>query len=445
MNTTRVFSIFALAIAVALLMPMLVHAVNMQIIGITIDGQQIDPSNENSTAYLEVQRGQDLPITVRVQALADVHNAQVEASIFGYRYSVNDENKVYDISPTFDLGQDGYTFKSVKLQVPTLIDKDYFKLRIRVADENSVSFEQVFNLRVVGVDAAHAVEIKDYSFSPQQVMSGRAFTAQVQVRNIGDHDLQDLKATVSLPELGIQDTEYLDTLNQETSKTFEKLLLRIPECAKPGTYNVDMEVNFDNYESTTTSSQITITQDPACPGGTGTGTGTGTQGSSTTIVRVPGSQEVAPGATAVFPVMIQNSGTTPKSYVITVSGAAFGTTRVDPSSLIVVNAGDVKTAYVYLTVNPDEVPAQKVFAVTIDSDGDSKQIPLTATITAGQQASQSSSSMSLSGVKSGLEIGLVILVIVLIVIGLVLGFTRLKDPKKGAGSGPGSTEPEPYY
>jgi uncharacterized membrane protein len=434
MNKTFVVLICALAL---LLVPTLASAVNIEITDLKVDGFSLNPANGHAD-NLQVERGADMQIKVRLRALADVSDAQVEADIYGYRYSKYEEDKVSDTTSTFDLRENNTVIKTLSLQIPTKIDKDYFKLRVRVADRDGVSYEQVYEIQVVGIAPENAVYVRDFSFSPDQIIAGRAFTATVKVKNIGDDDMNDLKVTVSVPELNIKDAEYLDSLDADDSKTFEKLLLRVPECTKPGQYDVDIKVEFDEYESSETTGTITVLADQACTAQTTPGGSSGSEGK--TIVRIPQSQDVAPGQTAVFPVVIENLKSTPQTYVLSVSGIGFGTSRIDPAPLLVIKSGESKTAYVYVTVNAQEAAGDKVFAITVDSGDDSKQIPVTAKVTGTQTQAGQTGAVSMDGLRRGLEVGLVILVIVLIIIGLIVGFTKLKDQKK-----PATNESEPYY
>lgn len=420
----NIFALLAVGLFVLAIAPMLASAVNLQITGLEINNRAVSASGSDSNKY---ERGEELDVSVQVKALAGVSDVQVEAEIYGYRYATYEEDLISDTSRPLDYTANDTEWVDLHLQVPTKIDRDYFKLRVRACDRNSVSCaEQTYQLRLSGIEPENAISIRDVVLSPDSVMSGRAFTASIKVKNIGDDDLNDLKAVVEVPELNIKDVEYLDELDADDTNTFEKILLRVPQCAKPGLYDVNIRVEFDEYEVAQQETTITVTEDPACGSGR-------TEGKTT--IRVPQSQEAAPGATIVFPVIIENAKTTPQTYTISVSGVAFGTARVDPGSLAVVNGLDAKTAYVYITVNPNEAAGEKVFAVNVQADSESRQIPLTVKVT-GEAAGAS----SLDNVKKAIEVGLVILLIVIIIVGLIIGFSKLKDQQSGKKS-----EPEPYY
>lgn len=403
MNFSKIFVLMLVAIFAA----SFVSAQNLGIEYVKLNGEIFDNSSVGAhTNNLQLERGEDLNIRVRVKALADVNNVQVEADIYGYEYSDNEEYLVSDTSKVFDMGTGDVDNVDLELEIPIKMDKKYTLLRIRVGDEDGTSFEEVYQLRIVGISEEDAIIIKDYSFSPSTtIAAGRAFTSTVKIQNIGDKDLDDVKVVVSMPELNVRDSEYLDSLDADEKETLDNFLLRVPDCAEPGVYDVEINVEFDEYESTSESTQITVLPGDAC---------TVQQSESRTVVSVPGEQEFAAGAEGAYPILITNQGTTQKTYTITVSGVeSWGEYRLS-SPVIVVPAGDTETVYLYVEADRD-VSGEKVFLATVTSDNDSKEFALTADIDGRE-----------GGLKKGLEVALVVLVIILIIIGLIIGFNKLR-------------------
>ncbi len=397
-------------------------AVNIQINYVKINDEIVSQANGRSI-NLQVQRGDSLNVKVCLQALANVQDAQVEADIYGYRYSLRDPQKVSDSSPTFDLDQNDTVCKTLNLQVPTKMDMDYYKVHVMVADRDSTLFEQSYELHVKGIDSSSAVQIKDFTIDPTQVVAGRPVTAMIQVKNYGHYDLSGLKLTMSIPQLNLQQSAYMNSLNADQSKVFEELYLRIPDCAKPGTYTVTLTVDFDEYEETTKDTTIQVVGSDTCGIGANNGQ---TPPAQKTVVTVPNYQEISQGQSVVYPVMITNPMAVAKTYTIAVSGTGnWATTRIDPSAVTVVPAGQSKTVYLYVSANNNAEVGEKAFTLSIDSsDGDTRQVAITAKVTGNNNSSD-----SWSGLKNGLEIGLVILVIILIIIGLIIGFGKLKENK----------------
>lgn len=398
-----------------------VSAVNLEVTSVEINGKTVMEADGHTNNY-RYERGENLDIDVCVKALSEVKDAQIEADIYGYKYSTREQNKVSDVTDTFDLDEGDNDCFTLNLQIPTKMDTDYYKLRIRVADRDGISFEKMFQLNIKGASRSSAIQIKDFSLDPEEVIAGRAFTAMVKVKNIGNYDLDDLKVTVSVPQLNIKASEYLNEIEADETKTFEELLLRIPECTKEGTYNVEIVVEFDEYEETSTSTSIRVKSDSSC--------GTSTSSEDKTIITVPSTQEVIQGASIAYPIMIQNNQGQSKTYTITVSGSSsWGTTRIEPSAVIIVPAGQSRTAYLYVSANANAEVGDKILTLTIDSGTESKQVSLITKINKGTTTNWSS-------IRNGLEIGLIVLVVILIIIGLIIAFNKIKENKK---------EPEPYY
>jgi hypothetical protein len=387
---------------------------------VKINDDEIDVFDGSSFKAYDFARGDDLDIKIRFEALEDMDDVQIEADIYGYRYSNKDtEGVVSDTSNTFDMNKGSVASKTLHLKVPVKMDMDYFKLRIRVEDKEGNILDKTYQLNVEGLNEEDAVQIKDVSLSPQQVMAGRAFTTKVQVKNYGDYDLTDLKATVKIPALNIEDSEYMDSLDMDESGTFEELLLRIPECAQPGNYDVKVLIDFDEYESVEKTYTISVVNDPVCNQGTGT-----TTNDERTTISVPPSQDVQIGGSVVYPVMIVNDASVDKTYTVTISGTGnWATTKVDPSSVVIVPAKSTKTVLVSLSALEGAEVGQKVFTLSVESGKELKQIPLTATIAKPAQATGS----DLGKIKAGLQWGLIVLVIILIIIGLIIGFNKLKS------------------
>ncbi len=418
--------IFALLLALVLVLSAgMVSAVNLKVTSLEANGHELLSTDNNNTLSKDYKRGQALDLYICVEALSNVYDAQIYADITGYDYANDEPAKVHDMTDTFELLAGHEDCFDLSLEVPTKIDKDYFKLRIRSDDRNGTSVDKTYQLYLKGIDRRSAVEIKDFSLDPQEVIAGRAFTGKVMVKNLWDSTIKDLKLTLSIPELNIKVSEYMDEINSDKSKTFEELLLRIPDCTKAGEYDVEITVEFDEYRETTTTGTIKVKSSDSCGVA-----GTNTPVEQNTVISVPNMQEVSQGTSVVYPIVISNAGNVAQTYTLSVTGAStWATTRIDPSSVIVVPAGQSKTAYLYVSTNANAELGDKAFTLSVDTGSDTKSTPLVAKIT-------KTTGSDWTGFKNALEVGLVILVVILIIVGLVIGFNKMKENKN---------EAEPYY
>lgn len=420
----KLLSVLMAALLVLSVVPAFASAntqVPLEIEYLRIDGEQYSPY-DTTNKILDVKRGDVIPIRLRVHALADVEDVQITAGLYGFKYSNYEADKVFQTTRTFDLKQDHTTTRDLVLEVPVKMDADYIKLRIFVADKNSLSYTAEYNLNVVGVADEEAILIKSAYLSPSNtVMASRALSALVKIENVGTRTLDDVTLVVSVPELGIRDVETLDRIYADDVETFEKVILRFPQNTPAGQYMVDYTVKFDEYESVTKTDVVTVT---ACEAAVCAAPSTTDEPSGETLISVPEAKVIKVGGEgAAFPVSITNTASTAKVYTLSVSGvSSWGTARVDPSAVVLVPAESSRTAFVYVSANADAEVSSKSFTVTVSTEEQVKDITLTVALEAGEEKA----STSWNGLTRTLEIGLIILVIVLILIGLIIGFNKLR-------------------
>ena len=142
-----------------------------------------------------------------------------------------------------------------------------------------------------------------------------------------------------------------------------------------------------------------------------------------TLISVPQPQDVLAGEAAVFPIMLTNMGNKAKTYVITVSKSVetFGSARIDPSNVFIIQPDEPETVFIFVTINEDVEEGAKDFIVTITSGDEKQDIALTANVVGGARAQ--------TDLTRILEIGLVALIVILVIVGLAIGFNKLK-PKE---------------
>ena len=130
---------------------------------------------------------------------------------------------------------------------------------------------------------------------------------------------------------------------------------------------------------------------------------------------------------------MSNPTSSAKTVAIAVNGVdVFGEARVSPSNVIVLGAGETKTAYVYVSADKNAKAGQYSFTSAVSGLGTTTQeIALTANVVKGS---------NVSGLKKALEIGLVILVVILVILGLIIGFNKLKGSEEES-----EDESQTYY
>ncbi|MFH2020834.1 MAG: hypothetical protein ABIJ34_05440 [archaeon] len=377
------------------------------------------------TVLKAFERGEVLDVSVEFVSLQDASDVQIMAFMTGYHRGQKFREDVFDMSSTFDVESNVSYIKRLSLRIPEdfQIDTgDELKLRIEISDKFSSSYIREYNLKVDAV--RDSVYIQDVVLDPAtSVQAGRGVFASVRVRNMGTGTEESIKVEVSMPALGLKATEYIDELDQDEATTSEDLFLRIPSCTEPGDYSVVAKVTYaDGDESTTSDRMIRVTADEACDL---VNPVSPTSKEDKTVVTVPGKQDVLKGTSGtVYPMMLQNSGSTDRSYELSATGLdSWATYRFDPGAFTIVKAGEVKTVYLYVTPKADALAGEKVFMVSVKTSGDEKQIPLTANVVESQKEDKP----AFGDLTKALEIGVIVLIVLLIILGLIIGFNKLKD------------------
>lgn len=398
--------------------------VGLDVLWVKVDGDEVENGHDLYTSF---DRDQDM--TVKVKVLSHEMNdfVEISATIFG-----NEHEKISDTTDVFEVRADTMYTKTLRLSLNELVDDEEYKLRVIVADRNSAVKVYNYNLKIDAL--RHSVKIRDVTFTPaNEVRAGRALLSVVRVKNYGEKDEDSVKVRVSIPALGISATDYIDELESEDSVSSEELYMRIPECADEGEYTIRVTVEYDDgYKETSKDYSVFVVESDTC----NAEGGEGTTSEKTMITVATESQDLAAGkGGVVYPISLSNEGSQSKGYTISVDGADdFATVKISPANVLVLNGGESKTVYVYLTALEGAEQGPHPFVVTITSGADSQQITLNANIVEGADADGGWDS-----VKRGLEIGLIVLVVLLIILGLIIGFTKLRSDEED------EDEAETYY
>jgi hypothetical protein len=392
---------------------------------VKVDGDEVAVSGSNP---LDVDRGDELDIRVRLSSNESIDDVQIEAVLRG----IDSRDSVDDITDTFDM--DANTLYTKKLNLPLIdrIDQDGYKLRIRVSNRDVDTFEQTYDLSIG--TKRHDVEVRDVVLSPNtEVKAGRALLSTVRIRNRGDKDEDGVKVVVSIPELGVSAADFIDELEAEDEDddqaTSEEMFLRIPDNAETGEYDVVVDVYFDDGDKKNSyvTSIFVLGQE---------GVSDSSKAEDKTIITVAVDKQsaVQGGAEAAYPITLTNAGANSKTYTVQADGASFANFRISPSNVLVLDAGDSKAFTIFVSANENAPTGQQTFTVSVNSGSKVlKQFALNVDVQEGASGA--------AGLKRGLEVGLVVLVILLVIIGLIIGFSKLRGDEDEVEEG----EEKTYY
>jgi uncharacterized membrane protein len=429
----RVFGAILVLLVAILAMSGAVSALNANIDFVKVDGDELAPGLNTVQAQ---ERDNTYEVRVKVTALTDIDNAEIEAMMSGYDHN----DRVSDVSDVFDMKANVSYTKKLELKLPSRIESDQYRLRIYIRDRAGDELQQDY---YVLVDTArHSVQIKDVDLDPAgEVEAGRSVRVLVDVRNYGQLDEDDVKVEFGIPELGLKALpDYLDIEADET-KVSEELYLRIPVCTEPGQYTGQVKITYDEGDEVETQNvMIDVVESPVCEANQPAAQQPAQQptqqqpaqqpAQEKTVITVGAqSQDLTRGeGGAIYPITFTNSGSESKTYVVAVTGADdWATVKISPLQTVTVGAGESKSVYVYVSAKETAEAAEHMFTVDVkDASGNVvKQIPMSANVVDAQGADESS-----SGLKKALEIGLIVLVVILIVVALIVVFTRKKDDEE---------------
>jgi len=391
---------------------------DMTIDFVKVNGDKVfdTDSIDNPNFILDVDRGDDLDIKIRLSSNVSLNDVQIEGVLRG----IDSRESVDDITDTFDMKIGVSYTKRLTLPLISKIDQDQYKLRIRISDRNNPTVEKTYELEI-GTER-HDVEVRDVVLSPStEVKAGRALLVTVRVRNRGEKDEDGVKVVVSVPALGVSAADFIDELEKEgdsnDQETTEEMFLRIPDNAETGEYEVVVDVFYDDLDKRNSyvTSIFVLGEDKAVA----------PKAEEKTIITVVADKQSASqgGSEVAYPIALTNAGTSAKTYTVRADGAAWANFRVAPSNVLVIGAGESKAFTVYASANKDAPAGDQTFTVTVSSnDKVLKQLPLSISV---QESATAGSTL-----KRGLEVGLVVLVILLVIIGLIIGFSKLRGDEE---------------
>lgn len=369
---------------------------------------------------LAADRREELEIRIVLQGNEANADVEVEASIRG-----DDTFQVIDNSDVFRVLPNTRHVKTLKLALPPSMDEGTYFLRVAVYDRASAG--KIFNYFVTVEPRRHDIVIRDVTFNPSdEVGAGRAMIAIMRITNYGQETEDNIRVTVAIPELGISTSDYIDEVDRDDSISSEELLLRIPVNAITGTYPVVASIDYhDGFKHESRQFQIRVSGIAAPRSGVGEPETPAEEAKARTVVNIgPQSQDAARGeGGAIYPITLENQGTTSKSYTILVSGAeSFATVRISPSNLVVVEPGETKQVFVYAAARDGATLGSHMFNLEIAAGNKVlQQVPLTLNIVEAQTRAKS------MGVN--LKSGLTALLVLLILAGIVLAMMLVNGKK----------------
>ena len=398
-----------------------VNAVSVTLDEVELDDDEISATSTSSIRQLE--RNDELEVKVHFTADEDADEVEIEVELTGY-----EGDRVSDTEYVDEIKANESYVERLTLDLPWDMDQDYYTLRVYICSRTGDCVTESYELDVEAEE--HAFVIKDVDFSPGlDVEAGRALLTTVRVENIGDEDDDEgVKIKVSIPELGLSASDYVDEVDEDDSVSSEELYIRIPSSTSSGDYEVEVCVYFDDGdESECESYTLTVVADEEEADEADEEEAV----QSKTIITVgPEEQDMTAGqGGAVYPITLTNAAGDAKTYVLSVSGyESWGSVRLDPSNVVLLSEGETQTVYLFVSAD-EEASGSYTFAVTVSAGSETlKQMLLTANVESGAASvAEETAEGSWDSVKKGLEVGLIVLVILLVILGLIIVVNKLRS------------------
>lgn len=404
-----------------------------------IEKVEVNGDTVLANTVTSVERGETLDVKVTILGTSNktVDAVRVKAEIEGWEFEdIDDRTDFFTVRP-------GVKYvKTLKLNIPDDIDtEERFTLRVEAEDSDE---QAEFTSIIDTATARHEVNINDVIFrSGETVRAGDSLLLDVVVENDGSRKEEDISVRVSIPELGINLREFIDQLitekaeidaerERDTDTEKVRFSVRIPNNAKSGDYDLNVEVNYNRGKSTVRSTE-TVTVSGVAPT---------TEPEAETIITLDSaSKQVAAGEGVVYKLMFANLASQAQTFSVSVAGTEnIGSSRVDPGFLTL-QPGQSGDMFVFLTANEATPVGKYSFKATINSNGNPvKDVTLQVEVT----GIQPSTPADFEDVRRGLEIGFVVLLIILVILGIIIAIGKLRGGDK-LDEEPTSGEGQTYY
>ena len=324
-NLVVTFCTFALALFLVASVSAADLTTNYQV---DVDGIQVATNAGLTANTASVVAGQEF--TLKVYFTSDVNDTDVtlEATVEGEKIEFR------AITPIFDVESNHQYRKVLILKVP-------YELKDQLSDDLTLSIEvDGKDYKTTFDDIALRVQRPSYNAvvmsatTPSTISAGENFPVEIVLKNLGYNNLDDVYASVSIPELGVSqgpkwfgDLVSLENCTEDCNKqdtVVGQLYLKTPYTTKPGVY--DLQVVVQNGDTKTVEhKQITISNEFV-----------------ENILVVSSKKTVAVGEEAVFDLLIVNPTDNVKIYRIVTDGDVLTASQ----SVVAVPAGSSTTVKV---------------------------------------------------------------------------------------------------
>ena len=398
---------------------------------VSIDKVELNGVTLSDGKSILVERDSTANVRVEFRALQDAKNVKVNAWIGGYEHG-----NIQDTQGPYDVGNAVTKVATLALQIPNDIEASkMYTLHVDVFNENAMTKIE-YNVKLDIEEKRHLVELYDVLFTPGlTVDAGQPVFVNARLKNRGALDEKDIRVSVKIPELGIEQAVYVDKLVPEaqedkdtsSSASTNDIWVNIPEDAEKKNYKMVVSAEF-NGRRDKDEKEYTLTVN---------GHSSKDAEDGKVLVNVNENEKsVSPGKTAIYVVDLANLNQDKKALIPEIVGLkGWASAEVDPS-ILTIGSGQVSQMLVKVTPNADAA-GERVFVLKLIENGRTvKEVQMKASVGNGSVAGGTSTALT-----SGLGLVFVVLIAILILLGIVIAVKKGSQDKAETGDG----ETKSYY
>jgi hypothetical protein len=290
-------TLLLLVVVVLSIFPVMASSEDFDITKVYVNGIQA-----NSNSMVQVELGSTTQIAVFLEGTGATQDVRIRAWVGGYEYG-----DIEVTSEVFDL-ENGVSYKKyLYLDIPEDLSVNDHEFTLTVQVYSGDSYEDV-KYTLYFEEERHKVIVEDIMLSSTSLEPGSYLGVKVRLSNEGENDEQNLKITLSIPELGISNRVYMDELSYSIQKDSSSIYLTIPQSARSGNYELVVSVEYNNgYSESQDATYFFVDSDT-------------TQYDENTLVSVQTVKDLAVGQESVFKVQVTNLGDTTKTFTLEITG-----------------------------------------------------------------------------------------------------------------------------
>ena len=363
--------------------------------------------NENNFVLIDKFK-KKFNLKVRLTSLENVKDAHVDA-VLAFENGV----VVADATSTFDIVKDQNLIKDLDLPTISRFEQNNFKLKVRVVDAEGNIEEKLYSLIIS--NNKFPFIISSIALSPENsVEAGKNLIARLSFKNSGVVPLEGVTAKISIPELGVSSTKFIDQIrNSRLPEVTEDFILKILDNVQTGTYTVRSEI-ASQFGGDSEVKEIPVFI-------LGKSDQTIQIVNEKLVIKIPILQQDISddGSEVIYPITLENKGPDANAYTLLLDGVSWANLRLAESNTFVIKPKESKTIFVYAS-SKGNLRGEQIFVVTVKGDDKVlKQIPLK-----GNVVGVFTKNLLAAQLKNVLEIMLIVFVVFIAAIGLFFGINR---------------------